>query len=195
MNMPEGAQHAAWIAPSAELYGDIRLAQGVSIWPKVVMRAESTFIEIGAYSNIQDFVMIHYGSGSPSVIGRYCSITHHVTVHGASVGDCCLIGINATLMDGSVIGANSIVAGHSIVREGTVIPPNSIVAGVPAKVVGERNNALANRLNAAAYYENALAYARGNYRRWSESGYEDRIRTLADEWQAQDRQDQAEGKA
>jgi len=195
MNAAQGAERAAWIAPSAELYGDVRLSEGVSIWPKVVMRAESLFIEIGAYSNIQDFVMIHYGDGSPSVIGRYCSITHHVTVHGATVGDCCLIGINATLMDGAVIGANSIVAGHSIVREGTVIPPNSIVAGVPAKVVGERNSALANRLNAAAYYENALAYAQGNYRRWSEADYQEKIRALAERWQAAQRLDQQEGQA
>ena len=184
MVQPAGTEMAAWIAPSAELYGDVRLAEGVSIWPKVVMRAEAAYIEIGACSNIQDFVMIHYGNDCPSIIGEYCSITHHATVHGARVGDHCLIGINATLMDGCVIGENSIVAGHSIVSEGSVIPPNAIVAGVPGKVVGERNNRLANRLNAVAYLENALAFARGNHRRWSEEDYKEKMRTLMAEWAA-----------
>ena len=120
---------AAWIAPSAELYGDVRIATGVSIWPKAVLRAEAAFIEIGAHTNLQDFVMVHFGADTPSVIGANCSITHHCTIHGATVGNNCLIGINATLMDGCEIGDNSIVAGNSIVREGAVFAPNSIIAG------------------------------------------------------------------
>ena len=74
-------------------------------------------------------------------------------------------------MDGAVIGDNCIVAGNSIVREGQQIPANSIVAGVPAKVIGERNSYVENKLNAIAYHENALAYARGYYRRWSDADY------------------------
>jgi len=166
---------AAWIAPSAELYGDVRLATGASIWPKSVLRVEASHIHIGAYTNLQDFVMIHYGGtpagNSPTIIGDYCSITHHCTIHGATIGDNCLIGINATIMDGANIGRNSIVAGNSIVREGMQIPDNSIVAGVPAKVVGSRNNYVANKLNALAYHENACAYAQGHYRRWSDADY------------------------
>ena len=172
---------AAFIAASAELYGEIALATGSSVWPKVVMRAEAAHISVGAYTNIQDFVMIHFGADSASEIGNYCSITHHVTIHGASIGDRCLIGINATIMDGAVIGENSIVAGNSIVREGLVVPPNSIVAGVPAKVVGQRNNAVANKLNALAYYENALAFAQGNHRRWSEADYSKKMQTYTEE--------------
>ncbi len=163
---------AAWVAPSAELYGDIRIRENASIWPQVVMRAEATYAEVGACTNLQDFVMVHFGSDGASVIGDYCSITHHATIHGATIGNCCLIGINATIMDGAKIGNNCIVAGHTIIREGTVIPDNSIVAGVPGKVVGTRNNYVANKLNAIAYRENALAYARGHYRRWSDPDYE-----------------------
>ena len=161
---------AAWVAPSAELYGDVRISEGVSIWPQAVLRVEATHISVGAYTNLQDFVMVHYG-GTASEIGTYCSITHHVTIHGARIGDCCLIGINATIMDGAEIGANSIVAGNCIVREGMVVPPNSVVAGVPGKVVATRNNFVDNKLNAVAYHENALAYARGHYRRWSDPDY------------------------
>jgi len=163
--------NAAWIAPSAELYGDVRLEEGCSIWPKAVLRVEDTHIRVGAYTNLQDFVMVHFGATGASEIGAYCSITHHTTIHGATIGDCCLIGINATIMDGANIGANSIVAGNSIVREGTQIPPNSIVAGVPAKVVGTRNSYVENKLNAIAYFENARAYAQGHYRRWSDPDY------------------------
>jgi carbonic anhydrase/acetyltransferase-like protein (isoleucine patch superfamily) len=159
-----------WQAPGAQLYGDIRLHEGVNIWPNVVMRAESHFIEIGACTNVQDFVMVHIGGG-PSVIGAYCSLTHHCTIHGARIGDHCLIGINATIMDDAEVGENSIVAGHTIITEGTVIPANSVVAGVPGKVVAQRNNYVANRLNALAYHENAEAYARGHHRRWSDPDY------------------------
>ncbi len=160
-------QQPIWQAASAELYGKIEISEGVSIWSNVVMRAESSHIEIGAFTNIQDFTMIHIADG-PTVIGEYCSITHHCTIHGATIGDNCLIGINATIMDGAVIGENSIVAGNSLVREGAVIPPNSIVAGTPAKVIAQRNNFVANRLNALAYYDNGIAYNQGNHRVWSE---------------------------
>ena len=89
-----------------------------------------------------------------------------------------LVGINATVMDGSVVGDNSIVGQNAFVRENQVVPPNSIVVGVPATVKATRNNYLANRMNAFMYYENALAYALGNYRRWSEESF---IQLAADE--------------
>ena len=100
--------NAAWIAPSAELYGDVRLEEGCSIWPKAVLRVEDTHIRVGAYTNLQDFVMVHFGSTGASEIGAYCSITHHTTIHGATIGDCCLIGINATIMDGATTDAGQI---------------------------------------------------------------------------------------
>jgi carbonic anhydrase/acetyltransferase-like protein (isoleucine patch superfamily) len=173
-----------WIAGSAEIYGDVRLADGVSVWPKVVCRAESQYIAVGRCSNLQDFVMLHVGARGPTLIGDYCSITHHATIHGAQLGDCCLVGINATLMDGVVLGANSIVAGHTIITEGCVIPPNSIVAGVPGRVVAERDNYVANKLNAFMYFRNAQAYAAGNHRLWADPAFEierDRARARFEE--------------
>jgi carbonic anhydrase/acetyltransferase-like protein (isoleucine patch superfamily) len=154
----------AFIHETALIYGKVHLAEGASLWPYVVIRSEMHEVRIGRRSNIQDFVMIHVGNTTPTIIGENCSITHHCTIHGAEVGDNCLIGINATLMDGAKIGANSIVAGHSIVTEGTVIPENSIVAGSPAKVIRTRDNGVANAMNAAFYFENAKAYARGDHR-------------------------------
>ncbi len=154
----------AYLHPSVCIYGDVRIARGVSFWPFSVVRCESGSTEIGEYTNIQDFVMIH---GGDVQIGAYCSITHHCTIHVASIGDNCLIGINATIMDGAVIGANSIVAGGAFVTEGSIIPPNSIVMGAPAKVKRQHNNFVANRMNAWLYHRNALAYARGEHRAWS----------------------------
>lgn len=154
----------AFIHETALVYGKVHIEEGASLWPYVVIRSEMHEVRIGKRTNIQDFVMIHVGNTTPTIIGANCSITHHCTIHGAEIGDNCLIGINSTLMDGCVIGANSIVAGHSIVTEGTVIPPNSIVAGAPAKVIKTRDNGVANAMNAAFYFENAKAYAKGEHR-------------------------------
>ncbi len=157
---------AAFIDPSALVFGKVSAGEGASVWPYTVIRAEHTHVRIGAYTNLQDHVMVHIGYHVPTVIGDYCSVTHRVVLHGCSVGDNCLIGIGATIMDGAVIGENSIVAGHTFVREGTIIPPNSIVMGTPGKVVATRNNFVANRINAMLYYRNAVAYARGEHRAW-----------------------------
>ena len=93
----------AYIHESAWLYGKVYVGPGASIWPNVVTRAETFEIRIGARTNIQDFVMIHVGIASPTIIGEDCSITHHATLHGCEIGDRCLIGINATIMDGAKI--------------------------------------------------------------------------------------------
>jgi len=155
---------SAWVHPTALLHGHISLAAQVSVWPHVVMRAEMYDIQIGARTNIQDFVMVHVGAGTSTIIGEDCSITHHVTLHGCTIGDKCLIGINATIMDGAVIGANSIVAGHSIVTEGSVFPDNSIIGGSPAKLLKSRDSGAANARNAAFYVQNAANYAEGRHR-------------------------------
>ena len=151
----------AFIHDSAGLYGKVYLGPGSSIWPNVVMRAEMFEIHIGARSNIQDFVMIHVGHNTPTIVGEDCSITHHVTLHGCELGDRCLIGINALVMDGVKIGANSIVAGNTVIREGAEFPENSIIAGVPGKLVGHRDSGKANLFNAKFYYQNALNYSQG----------------------------------
>jgi len=165
-------QAPAFIHPSALLFGRVKVYQGVSIWPYAVIRSEVHEVVIGEKTNIQDFVMIHVGLQSGTHIGNNCSITHHCTLHGCTIGDNCLIGINSTIMDGCVIGNNCILAGHTFLREGTVVPDNSIVMGAPGKVFKTRDCGEANRLNAHAYHENALAYARrGHHRRWSDPDF------------------------
>lgn len=158
---------AAFIHPTAQIYGDVQVAAEASVWPNVVVRAESQVVRIGRGSNIQDFVMIHIGAGTGTIIGEDCSITHHCTLHGCRIGDRVLVGIGATVMDGCEIGDNSIIAGHAFLKEGTVIPPNSIVMGAPGKVVRSHNSGAANAFNAWMYHQNAQAYARGEHRHWA----------------------------
>ena len=154
----------AWVHESALLFGNLSVGGESSIWPHVVMRAEMFHIEIGARTNIQDFVMIHVGATTPTIIGDDCSITHHATLHGCTLGDKCLVGINSTVMDGAVIGDNCIVAGHSIVTEGSNFPDNSIIAGSPAKLLKTRDSSVANKTNADFYVLNAKNYRQGIHR-------------------------------
>ncbi len=151
----------AFVHGTAQLYGKVTIGPGASVWPYVVTRAEMHEIIIGPRTNIQDHVMIHVGTATGTIVGEDCSITHRAVLHGCEIGDRCLIGIGATIMDGAKIGANSIVAGHSIVTENSEFPENSIIAGVPAKQVGTRDCGGANMINARFYLRNAQNMAKG----------------------------------
>ena len=161
----------AYVHESAYLYGKISVAEDASIWVNVVARAEMKEIVIGRCTNIQDFTMLHIGASTGTYIGSHCSITHHCTLHGCTIGDNCLIGINSTIMDGCVIGDNCIIGGHTFLKEGTVIPSNSIVVGAPGKVIKTQNNFVRNRLNAYLYLRNALAYSKQHYREWDGASF------------------------
>lgn len=167
----------AYIDPTARVFGKVSLAEGCSLWPYAVIRAEMHAVEIGRFSNIQDHAVLHVGGGGPTIVGDYCSIAHHVALHSATIGDNSLIGINATLMDGVVIGRNCIVAGGAFLSEGKVVPDNSIVMGMPGKVVRTKNNFLQTRRNALIYHRNGLAYAKGDHRAWCGPDF--------DTWQAE----------
>ncbi len=183
----------AFIHPTARLYGKVRIGRGASLWPNVVMRAEFHDIEVGEYTNIQDFVMIHVGYNTPTRIGTHCSITHHCTLHGCTIGDNCLIGINATVMDGCVIGDNCTIGGSAFLKEGTVIPDNSVVMGIPAKVSRTDNGYVRNRFNAFLYHRNARAYAEGRHREWDSAKFKEAAKVemnrLAAEFAAMQRDD------
>jgi carbonic anhydrase/acetyltransferase-like protein (isoleucine patch superfamily) len=154
----------AFVHETALIYGRVHVGPGASIWPYAVIRCELHEVRIGARTNVQDFAMIHIGFDHPTLIGEDCSIAHHATLHGCTIGERCLIGINATVMDGATIGANSVVAGHSIVGEGATFPENSVIAGVPGKLIKTLDCSEANLANAEFYCRIALDYARGVYR-------------------------------
>jgi carbonic anhydrase/acetyltransferase-like protein (isoleucine patch superfamily) len=155
---------SAYVHETVLMYGKVWIGPEVSMWPHAVIRSEMHEVRIGARSNVQDFVMIHVGYYTPTILGEDCSITHHATLHGCEIGDRTLIGINATIMDGAKLGANCVVAGHSIVRENSDFPDNSVIVGVPAKVVDTRNNSKANVDNAEFYRLNGKNYAQGIHR-------------------------------
>ncbi|MCH2185164.1 gamma carbonic anhydrase family protein [Myxococcota bacterium] len=171
-------------SPTAQIYGRVQIGTGSSVWPNAVIRSEAQEVVIGRYTNIQDFVMIHVGYEAPTRVGDLCSIAHHATLHGCTVGDQCMIGINATVMDGAVIGAGSIVGGGALVTEGSEFPERSIIAGIPARRIKERDSSRANRINAWQYYRNAQAYRAGDHRAWTGPEYQ--------KWLAKLRKDVAE---
>jgi carbonic anhydrase/acetyltransferase-like protein (isoleucine patch superfamily) len=168
----QSIHESVFIAPQVQLYGRIRIGEGSSLWPNSVIRAETQAVEIGRYTNIQDFVMTHVGYDHSTRIGDFCSITHHATIHGCVIENHCLIGINSVIMDGAVIGEGSIVAGGAMVTEGSVFPPHCVIAGVPARKIKERKSSRDNRLNAWQYHFNAQAYLRGDHRGWDGAEYE-----------------------
>lgn len=163
---------SVFLSPSAQIFGNVEIGAESSVWPNVVIRAESNHVRVGRYSNLQDFVMIHIGYTHATEIGDFCSITHHATVHGCKIEDDCLVGINAVVMDGAIIGRGSIVAGGAMIREDSVFAAGSIIAGVPARQIAERDSSRANRQNAWNYHWNAQAYKRGEHRAWSTAEFE-----------------------
>ena len=124
----------AFVAPTSSVIGDVTLAPGASVWYGAVLRGDVERISVGAQSNIQDNCTLHADPGFPVTIGERVSVGHNAVVHGASVGDDCLIGMGATVLNGAVIGAGSLVAAQALVPQGMEVPPGSLVAGVPAKI-------------------------------------------------------------
>lgn len=115
--------------------GDVELGDGVSLWPHAVLRGDLNRIVIGAGTNIQDGAVVHNDKDYPVIVGADCVIGHQACLHGAVVGDRCLVGIGAILLNGVVIGEDSIVGAGTLVPEGKQVPPRSLVLGVPAKVI------------------------------------------------------------
>ncbi|MCF1598850.1 gamma carbonic anhydrase family protein [Streptomyces muensis] len=124
----------AFVAPTSTVIGDVTLGAGASVWYGAVVRGDVERISVGAQSNIQDNCTLHADPGFPVSIGERVSVGHNAVVHGATVGDDCLIGMGATVLNGAAIGAGSLVAAQALVPQGMQVPPGSLVAGVPAKV-------------------------------------------------------------
>ncbi|AEP12564.1 MULTISPECIES: gamma carbonic anhydrase family protein [Chloracidobacterium] len=124
-----------YVAPSADVIGDVELGADVSIWFHCTVRGDVNDIRIGRETNIQDNSVLHVTGGQfPLRIGQGVVVGHRVIAHGCTIGDHCLIGMGAIILDGAVIGEGSIVAAGAVVPEGMVVPAGMLVAGVPAKV-------------------------------------------------------------
>lgn len=125
-----------FIADTATVIGDINIGKGSSIWYNAVLRGDIENITIGKFSNIQDNVTVHTETNVPTKVGDYTVVGHNAIVHGCTIGNNCLIGMGAIIMNRAVVGDNCIIGAGAIVTEDKTIPPNSLVMGIPGKVVG-----------------------------------------------------------
>jgi carbonic anhydrase/acetyltransferase-like protein (isoleucine patch superfamily) len=123
-----------YIARGAVVLGDVTLGEHSSVWYNAVLRGDINRIEIGHHSNIQDNAVLHLADDFPCIVGNWVTIGHSAIVHACKVGDECLIGMGATILDGAEIGEQSIIGANALVTQFTQIPPGSLVVGSPAVV-------------------------------------------------------------
>lgn len=154
---------SAWIAPGAQVIGRVVLAQGVSIWFNAVLRGDNEPMTIGRDTNVQDGCVFHVDPGFPLVIGADVTVGHKAILHGCTVGDGCLIGMGAVVMNGAKIGESCLLGANALVSEGKEIPPRSLVLGQPAKVVRTLDDATVALIRSASvqYRERQDQYRNG----------------------------------
>ena len=148
----------AWIAEGASVIGNVEMGEDSAIWFGVVVRGDVHRIKIGARSNIQDLSMLHVthykkadmSDGNPTIIGDDVTVGHRVMLHGCTIEDACLIGMSATILDGAVIGKESIVGASSLVTKNKKFPPRSLIMGSPAKFIRELTQDEVDELYASA---------------------------------------------
>jgi len=152
-----------WVADSASVMGNVHLARNVGIWFGAVIRGDNDPITIGESSNIQDNCVLHSDEGMPLTIGSYVTVGHKAILHGCTIGDNTLIGMNAVILNGARIGRNCLIGANALIPEGKVIPDNSLVMGMPGKVVRELGEEDAVRLRKSAehYVANWKRFAKG----------------------------------
>src|SRR5271170_7872620 len=124
-----------YIARGAVVVGDVTLGDGASIWYNAVLRGDINRIVIGDHSNIQDNSVIHLADDFPCVVGSYVTVGHSAIVHACKIGDECLIGMGAVVLDGAELGAQCLVGARALVTQNVKIPAGSLVLGSPAKIV------------------------------------------------------------
>ncbi|MFC6440145.1 gamma carbonic anhydrase family protein [Bowmanella sp. JS7-9] len=152
-----------FIAPAAAVIGDVHMHEGSSAWFNVVMRADNEPIVVGKNSNVQDGAVLHNDPGYPLTLGEGVTVGHKAMLHGCSIGDYSLIGINAVVLNGAKIGNFCVIGANALITEGMEIPDYSLVVGAPGKVIRQVSEAQAEHLKASAehYRLNAQRYLAG----------------------------------
>lgn len=155
--------HGVFIAPGAAVIGDVHMHEGSSAWFNVVMRADNEPIVVGQNSNVQDGAVLHNDPGYPLTLGEGVTVGHKAMLHGCSIGDYSLIGINAVVLNGAKIGNFCVIGANALITEGMEIPDYSLVVGAPGKVIRQVSEAQAEHLKASAehYRLNAQRYLAG----------------------------------
>jgi carbonic anhydrase/acetyltransferase-like protein (isoleucine patch superfamily) len=152
-----------FIAPGAMIIGNVTIHEGASIWYNAVVRGDTAPIVIGRRTNIQDNCTLHVDDDAPLTIGEECIVGHGAVVHGATIGDSVLIGMNAVVLSHSQVGSNTIIGACALIAEGKGIPSGVLVVGVPAKVVRELSAAEQGHIatSALGYAERAQVHKKG----------------------------------
>ena len=151
-----------FVADSAVVIGHVLLRANASVWFNAVIRGDNELITIGENSNVQDGSVLHTDPGSPIVIGKDVTIGHKVMLHGCTIGDGSLVGINSVVLNGARIGRGCLIGANALVTEGKEIPDGSVVMGSPGKIVRQLTPAQAAGLIASArhYVENFKRFKR-----------------------------------
>ncbi|MEJ2670244.1 MAG: gamma carbonic anhydrase family protein [Gammaproteobacteria bacterium] len=149
-----------YVAPSADVIGCVRLEAEASVWFNAVVRGDNEPITIGRATNVQDGVVIHTDPGFPVVLGDRVTVGHQAVIHGATIGDETLIGIQAVILNGAEIGEHCLIGAGALVTEGMKIPDGSLVFGAPAKTIKPLSMAQQRAIVASAqvYVEKARRY-------------------------------------
>lgn len=151
---------SAWIAPDANVIGNVSLGSNVGVWFGAVLRGDNEPIVIGNETNIQEHTIIHTDPGFPVTVGEGCTIGHRALLHGCTVGNNSLIGMGAIVLNGARIGSNCLVGAGALVTEGKSFPDGSLIIGAPAKAVRELDEKAIAGLRASAvnYAANAKRF-------------------------------------
>lgn len=144
-----------WVAPDANVIGQVVLEEGASVWFCATIRADHEEIRVGRGSNVQENTVMHIDAGYPLTIGQNCTIGHKVMLHGCKIGNNSLIGMGATVLNGAKIGNNCLIGAGALITENKVIPDGSLVMGAPGKVVRELDAAAVRMLEASAQHYQA----------------------------------------
>ena len=154
---------SAWVADSAVVIGNVELAEAASIWFGAVLRGDTESLSIGVRSNVQDGSVLHADPGFPLVVGAGVTIGHQVMLHGCTIGDDSLVGIQAVVLNGARIGRHCLVAAGAIVTEGKQFPDGSLIMGAPARVVRPLTQEQIEGLKEGAqhYVDNARRHREG----------------------------------
>ena len=151
----------AWVAPSADLIGDVHLGNRCSVWFGAIIRADNTPIIIGDESNFQDGAIGHSDPGAPLTIGKHVTVGHQAILHGCTIGDGALVGMGAKVLNGAVIGEKCLVGASALVTEGKSFEPGMLIVGSPARALRPLTpqELAVLELSAAHYAEKAAHYA------------------------------------
>jgi len=158
---------SSFIAKSAVIIGNVTIGKNCGIFPNAVIRGDENSIKIGDGSNVQDCCVIHCDEDHSVKIGKNVSIGHGAIVHGATIGDNCLIGINVTILNGAKIGNGSTIGANALVTTKMEVPENSLVLGIPGKVIKQDKKFYEmSQINAEAYRRIAKEHLNGKHQRY-----------------------------